>query len=298
MWGITMKRVYDYLLHIYFTFRTWWPFWFYVLNYKNRKLLKNNPPLLNKVQKKILAELKKEGIATSSLEELFPGKNLLSLLQGYAESTSTETSVNKRKPYLNEHWGVMPELTLDNPFVTFSLSQEVLGVASSYLEMFVKFKTFNLNRISAVPKESEEVYSQKWHRDPQEKRICKVFVYLTDVEKENGPFIYIPESSYGKKWGHLFPQYTPLGSYPKKEILERKIPPEYWRIMTAKAGTVIFCDTTGLHKGGFVQKDSRLMFTAVYAAPTFKEASQYTLPQDFSKIKSGLSNQALFSVLP
>ena len=66
------------LLRAYFEVRTCWPIWFYLLNNKPRKLFNKNRPDLSPVGKKILEDLRKNGISTVKLEELFPDRNILS----------------------------------------------------------------------------------------------------------------------------------------------------------------------------------------------------------------------------
>ncbi len=276
-----MQSLKRYLLLRYFTIRTWWPLWFYVLNRKARKLHAKHPSNLTALEKRLVEELKTKGIATTTLEELFPHTSTLKNLQAFAHSLEHNAQQRTKKAFLEQYWDVMPPFDERNPFIQFAMEKTVRTVVNNYMDMWTKLKTFILIRTIPVH-DSAPTQSQCWHRDPEEKRMCKVFIYLTDVDEQSGPFIYIPESRYGLKWGHLFMQRPPEGAYPDASALEKSIPAEKHRTFTGKAGTVIFCDTSGLHKGGYAKEKERLMFTAFYSAPTFSEAPRYVPPtKDF-----------------
>jgi hypothetical protein len=272
-----MRELKRTVLHVYFTIRTWWPLWFYVLNRIPRALHAAHPPTLTPTEENIVRNLSTTGIAVSSLDELFPNKNILQQLQTYAASLEHNAKQRTKKAFLEQYWEVIPQLDPSNPFVQFAMEKPVRTIVNSYMHMWTKLKTFTL--IKTVPvHDSSPTQSQCWHRDPEEKRMCKVFIYLTDVDEQSGPFIYIPESPFGMKWGNLFPQRTPEGIYPDTKELEQHIPKSAHKVFTGKAGTVIFCDTSGLHKGGYAKEKERLMFTAFYSAPTFSEAPRYVPP--------------------
>jgi hypothetical protein len=109
------------------------------------------------------------------------------------------------------------------------------------------------------------IASQNWHRDGEDRQVLKIFIYLNDVDEETGPFMYVKESIKGLKYGKLFPQRPPEGSYPNESV-DKAVSPEDIKLCLGKAGTVIFCDTTGLHRGGYAFSKERTMFTASYQA--------------------------------
>ena len=71
-----------------------------------------------------------------------------------------------------------------------------------------------------MPEGSEAVSSQRWHRDPEDRKLCKVFIYLNDVDENAGHFTYVKGSHYLGKWGKLFPQKPPKGFYPPSGAVE------------------------------------------------------------------------------
>jgi len=142
----------------------------------------------------------------------------------------------------------------------------------------------------ATPSEGEPVRSQLWHRDPTDPKMCKVFIYLTDVGKDNGPFTYMKGSNRVGRFRNLHPQEPPMGFYPEKLEGGRARITE----CLGKAGTVIFCDTSGLHCGGYAQKGERLMFTAEFSSSSTPWPTLYTYSKDFNT--KGLSRAGAYAL--
>ncbi len=157
---------------------------------------------------------------------------------------------------------------MKNPFVELTLSPTILDVANSYMNMYTKLKYYDLALTIPVPAGSQAVQSQRWHRDPEEKKIVKVFIYLNDVDSTAGPFFHVNGSNYEGKYGRLFPQKPPEGFYPPEGAVEKAIAKEDIREMTGRAGTLMFCDTSGIHRGGYATAKERLMYTAFFASPS------------------------------
>jgi len=224
-----------------------------------------------------VADLRTNGIAFSSLDDLFPGQDLLTKLQQYEKELRPGRAVIGKKPYIKYYWSFLPELTYKNPFVGIALDSLVLDIANSYLQMFTRFQYFRFEQTMPVGKNSERTHSQQWHRDPKERRYMKMFIYLNDVDDSAGPFVYIPGTTYGNPAGNVFPQKPPLGSYPPAEEVARLFPENTWKVARGVAGTVIFCDTSGIHRGGFATENDRLMSSFFYTADSYARKSDYTI---------------------
>lgn len=119
----------------------------------------------------------------------------------------------------------------------------------------------------AVPDRRKFTGSQNWHRDPEDLRVVKVFLYLSDVDEGAGPMHYVPNSRQGERFGHLWPQRFPDGSYPPAEEFERRIPRSEWVTCMHPAGTMVFADTVGFHMGGRATERNRVLATWCYATP-------------------------------
>lgn len=267
-------------------------------NRRSQKIFAENKPSLNQIQKRIVAELKKTGIAISYLDELFPGENILPLLRSHVKKISHQAKAEfNNKQFLLYLWDLFPALDLENPFIKFSLDRRILDIVNSYLGMYSRFFLFTLNITRPVGRGSEEIGSQLWHRDTNDRKLCKIFIYLNDVDSEAGPFIFIKSSMEGGRWGNLFRQFRLITN----EEIKPAIPKEEIKICAGRAGTVIFCDTAGLHKGGYAFSKERIMFTAGYRSPAAIEPDYFKYPPDFSKQMQGKSNlvpQAVSAVSP
>ena len=280
--------------------RNVWLIWFWYLNRKGRKAFNKNQPILNETEKRILEDLKRDGIATAHIEELFSGQNLLLKLQEYTKPLlSQPRSERAKSSFLHYLWERRSaELTWENPFLPFALSKPVISVANSYFGMFTKFYYFMHALTIPVPAGSPEDTSQRWHRDPEDKKTCKMFLYLTDVNEEAGPFIYIKGSHYGGKWGKLFPCQLPKGGYISPDEVSKIIPDSDIKVCTGKAGTIIFCDTAGMHKGGYATKKERIMFTTGYHSTAGIRFIRLRLSDGLKNKLASLSPEVKFALTP
>ncbi len=276
-----LTQVYLRLIQVYFSVRNSWFVWYGILNLRPRRLYAQHPRPLNSVQERILRDMRTDGIAFSSLDELFPGENRLAQLRDWIATHNPLPQTSKKK-FLHEYWSTVPELDLNNPFMNLGLSDMYLHTANAYYGMWSRYSLAHLAKIEPDT-ESDPAFSQNWHRDPEEKRYMKVFLYLNDVDQDTGPFTYVRKSAYGLKFGKLFMQHPPMGSYPNSEELEAVIPPEYVKSCTGEAGTVIFCDPAGLHFGGRAKTKPRTMFTAGYSSAAFSEGARFTITQASTK---------------
>ncbi len=268
----------------YYAIRTSWPVWYFILNRKSYLLYKRYVAVavLSDVQKKIIQDLKNKGLAIIHINELLPEVDLTQLQQYFKQLLPT-AQVRKGKPFLKELWEMFPLVNFDNPFVALALNSKILEIVNGYSELFSKLRLFSLNITVPVGGDVEAIKSQRWHRDPEDKKMCKVFLYLNDVDEQAGPFMYVSGSQYGGPWRDIFPQRPPKGFYPPPGSVEKKIPIGNIKTITGKAGTLVFCDTSGLHKGGLAISKERIMFTAGYNSSASLWPIMYRYPNNFEK---------------
>ena len=108
-----------------------------------------------------------------------------------------------------------------------------------------------------------------WHRDSVYQTQYKSIVYLTDVKINNGPFEYIFGSH--KKSTVLNSILENNFSANQNRLNQEQInnflksnPSAKTKIMTAKKGTVILVDTSGIHRGIPIQEGTRYALTNYY----------------------------------
>lgn len=257
----------------------------------NRKAVKGyreHRPELNETQQRILTDLQSTGIAVSSLDELFNDQSPLVELQAYVQKRLERTRTNHKKPFLEDLLPEIPELGMEIPFFKLAIDTTIVDVVNSYLGMHSKLTHFMLRRTKLANGQLPS-HSQNWHRSPQERKNCRVYLYLSEVTEDAGPFTYIPNSTHGKKYGHIAVHRPTTKGYLSAEIIENKVPKSDQQAVCGPAGTIIFCDTTGLHRGGYSMSKSRIMSTFGYSAPSFRENIHYSYPQKLQENLSKLS---------
>jgi len=273
------------LLRPYYRFRGSMPIWRF-LNWKGRSLYRRNPPRHNAVSQRIVADLQRDGIAISHLDELFPGERVLESFFAHLKEHELEerAAQSAKKAFFLDMWD--PErffMNMRDPFVRFALDRRIIDIAGSYLGMYLKLQALRAMKTVVVQEGQAATQSQLWHRDPDDNRLCKVFVYLHDVlEESTGPFMYVAGSQPGGRWGNVFPQlrpFTPGNPRITDEVLSAQVPAAHLKMCTGKAGTIIFVDTVGLHKGGYSTARSRFTFLT-----SFCSAIPYTRPPRRKKI--------------
>lgn len=149
-------------------------------------------------------------------------------------------------------------LPTDNPFVAFALQPAVITVlARIYGELpLLDDVLLTLSR----PTGKALALSQLWHRDYDDTRTVKIFVYLTDVAStEDGPFTFV-DGPLSDRLG------SSLRSRRDDNEISRRVPPEAVREMVAPRLSVFMVDTGRcLHMGSRVAPGhERLLFTASY----------------------------------
>ena len=99
--------------------------------------------------------------------------------------------------------------------------------------------------------------AENFHRDVDDWRFVKLFVYLTDVGPENGPHIYVTRSVDARELRTIgrFTDETVRTVFGQERVLQ----------LTGSAGEGFLENTFGIHKGQPVRQGRRLMFQAVYS---------------------------------
>jgi hypothetical protein len=104
--------------------------------------------------------------------------------------------------------------------------------------------------------------AEHFHRDVDDWRFVKLFIYLTDVGPKNGPHIYVCHSARSSALRQIrrFTDEEVIATFGSEKVME----------LTGCAGEGFLEDTFGIHKGQPVLENRRLIFQAVY--------SMYPLP--------------------
>ena len=162
------------------------------------------------------------------------------------------------------------KIICDNKII--SIAQDYLGSLPifDFLSMYWSFE-------SKIP---DKEAAQYWHFDMDRPKWLKVFFYLTEVNENTGPHMFIPETHFlGKK----FPLELRKRGYVRlsDEEINKFFSEEEIKMFCLPKGSVLFEDTSGLHKGLKVNFGKRLLFMIQFSCSTFG-ARKYG---DLNKIK-------------
>lgn len=243
-----------------------------------RRRLAHEPPQLDEVQRSVVADLERQGYATVSFQDLEPDGAVRAEIEEQSRRFATETEqalasdgegLRRRagKEFVVRLHSYDGHVGLDDPWFRFSASRRMLDLANAYLGLMSKLEYVDV--WYSIPQEvsSERKASQRWHRDYNDRHLLKAFLYLVDVDEETGPFEYVAGSARGGPYAGDWP-WRPLSeSYPPQDELAERIPPEAIKTFTAPKGTIIFCNTSGFHRGGFATAKPRVLATATYSSP-------------------------------
>lgn len=273
--------------------------WRYVANLRPWLEYQQIQKSLNDIQRQLLADLKRNGIVVTSVRDLLGTTTLFEELDAaawsYEASLADEIQRNRLKintptpgrgkSYVFTLLGPIPTLDANDIFVRFALQPELLSIVNGYYGMLTKLRYYNVWHNFPTNEEPRE--AQLWHRDPEDRAILKIFVYLTDVDEGKGPLCYVPGThAFGavkiKPGSRLFKEGRSMVRRTDDDQMNAVVPKEQWIAGLGPKGTVVFVDTRGYHKGGFVRDGERILYTCMFAsqAATSPELfrRQYPIP--------------------
>ena len=263
---------------------------------------------VDELQRDLLTRLDADGFAVVSFADLLadPGLSASVEKQGAEFIEQTESALAggpgseelRRRPgkefVIRAHSFDGVRLGLDDAWFAACVSDRMLGLANAYLRMWAKLSYVDL--WYTVPQEegSERAASQLWHLDFDDQHLLKAFLYLNAVDAEAGPFEYVPGSQargrYDSIW-HWSPMRT--GRIPDEQV-RANVPTDGVKTFTGQQGTLILCNTSGLHRGGFSTAKPRALATATYCSPASLRALSR---RNYAPAAlTGLSPQARFAV--
>lgn len=152
-----------------------------------------------------------------------------------------------------------------------ALDPKLLGIVADYFGMWPKLHSIGSWLNFPIPGDAK--MSQLWHRDPADRKLLKVFIYLEDVSDDNGPFSFIPETQPFGAISDVVPAHEHKRRITDDEM-DRAIPRDKWVSCTGPARTMVLADTVGFHRGGKVDHGHRLLITFTYTSGTPREGRE------------------------
>lgn len=217
----------------------------------------------------VARELTEEGIVMAASKEFLSSAGQIALgeasklVLGLSCAAETQAATSNKKDYMINlvPWEFPHDP--DSSLLKVALDPKLLEIISSYMGMWPRLHAVGAWANYPTPDEAKE--SQLWHRDPEDMQLVKVFIYLSHVDNNSGPFCYIPKS-------HPFSTgaaRTPKHKDPKRitdEEMQTAFAPQTWLSCTGPAGTMILADTVGYHRGGKPNTGKRVLITFTYTS--------------------------------
>ena len=254
--------------------------------------LTNKPKLDNKVDndhlEEMLFDLKTKGytiypysLSTTTIELV---KSLCINMQyspkgKFEDSKSKETCnesylpvMNTESPY-SSYWLLDKYKEIIKPQILIPNIRLLKSLLLSHLNCLPVLRHFELWYSYPSPRsliEPKDDSAQEFHFDLDEFKWLKVFIYLNDVNNDNGPHTYIPKSHLpGAKNKHLINYILKTGRnrISDETLFEHHSKSDVTKILGA-AGTIIIADTKCWHKASVPIKSHRIMAQYLFA-PTF-----------------------------
>jgi phytanoyl-CoA dioxygenase PhyH len=266
--------------------------WNFLRNPASRRRFRAHPPHLTPLQREAVEALRARGIAFVSQDQLgidpADWENLLSMAREFAASDRLAARVREfatlaeERPLVGDDYMVKlypegPTIDPSNPILRIGTCDAVLDVVNGYLGMWAKL--VYLDMWHTIPVDiGRRVGSQNWHRDPEDRRMIKAYLYCADVDAGAGPMEYIPGTALGGPYAHLWswkPKATHAERYPSDEAITKRLPDAERIKCTGRRGTLVLCDTSGLHRGGISRTSSRLLATWTFVTPAALGSTVY-----------------------
>ncbi len=132
--------------------------------------------------------------------------------------------------------------------------RDVLQLAADYLGCVPTISGMGIHW--SLPSSATDVVNG-FHRDPDDWRFVKLFVYLTDVDTDSGPHQYVI-GSHRQSGRFLANHYT-------EADIRRRYGDGGVRTITGSRGTSFMADTWGIHRGVVAHLTPRLNFQVQYS---------------------------------
>ncbi len=103
--------------------------------------------------------------------------------------------------------------------------------------------------------------AQRFHRDYDDLKFCKVMIYLTDVDEESGPHVYVRGSAQRRGLTHT----AGVALRYEDELVMRQFGAESITRFCEPRGHAFLIDPFGVHKGLLPISNDRLVLQVVYS---------------------------------
>jgi hypothetical protein len=270
------------------------------------------PPPLSPVGKRIVGDLAADGFALANFSEFFD-LGFFNEIKGAFDRFREEfdkTNANRKlkgKAVFLDTIHRAHTFTLNDPVSTYLATPEFATISANYMGMVPRYVGSSFWHTKPAPADRQD--SQLWHRDYNDRRLVKIFLYLNDVGHENGYFEYVTGTHINGPYGRKFDAIGSNGyrQYPDQQVLGNtlaKIPTVQLDSVAetdrsgdraswhknpsvvqcqAPAGTMIFADTFGIHRGGYIKNGHRDMIMTTFSTNFNVHKPHFSVTSEFAE---------------
>jgi hypothetical protein len=230
-------------------------------------------PSLPAAARPILSDVETEGVHIASAGSL----NLPFTDEIIQSATSLLPGLTQSPATLPGGFRVFADHACLNTFprlFLWGLNDTVLDLVENYLGVPVGYHSVDVirsinNGLSHGPR--------MWHIDGEDHRTFRIIIYLNDVDRDSGPFEYIPRpiSDAARRALKYSQEYVP------ESIMSNFVDVDHWKACTGQRGTVIFADPANVFHRGKVPKNQE-RFAIFYSYHSAKPMYPCYLPPGFS----------------
>jgi hypothetical protein len=251
-------------------------------------------PPVDATGKRVAGDLRANGIAFADFSEFFgPGffAEIRSAFNRFREEfvRANPNPKLKGKAIFLDTIHRAHTFQIDDPVSAYLATPAFAAIAAEYMQMVPRYVGTSFWHTKRAP--GDRTDSQLWHRDYNDRRLVKSFLYLNNVGADNGCFEYATGTHMHGPYGRMFDRIGSNGyrAYPdpgevasiidQMPVIELDAVPsdQRWGAAApwhnrpsiiqcrAPAGALIFADTFGLHRGGYVKQGHRDMIMSTYS---------------------------------
>lgn len=225
-----------------------------------KDLINNGYNFNLKLNNKIIKQISNSITSNNTFLDFKSKETNKNFLKDFEKFKNLNEIYKKSVKYKVPHVSLQVDLNKSKIIKKLATSNFLLHIAKNYLgnkKILIASQCYISNPIK-TNKQIKKDLAQYFHYDNDFKKFLKVFIYLSNVDENSGPHIFVRNTHKIKKFKHIVSERIDdaeiLKSYPKKDI----------KIFKGSKGSTIIEDTFGLHKGLSPKNKTRLMLILIY----------------------------------
>lgn len=224
-----------------------------LMHHRRRRAYRECLPSVPQRFQQLLEELRTNGIALTSLDQLaIPGtvETLAGLDRLFAATDRLSAKPGEYAVHATEE-----QIMAEAEVIRWGLDPGLLALVENYIGVPIAYRGLTARRECA---DGKFIGTRMWHRDDEDAAILKIIIYLNDVDLQTGPFQCIPAPYTPPEWRIPLVETSRVTD----ADMERLVPRNHWVACAGVRGTVVLADTCRLYHRGIVpeQRDRRAAF--------------------------------------